>query len=908
MLFRLTTIFFTLLLILSCNEEQISYSNDIKPILNSRCIACHGGVKKHGGLSLLTKEETLSRSSKTGIPALIPGNASKSEIYKRILSNDPDYAMPRDHDPIPHGEREKIKKWIDQGAKWDTHWSYLPVENPTIPDVKDQWAATNIDKYIFQKLDLLGLSPNREIEKNKLVRRASQDATGLPPKEKLANQYLNNEIGYDKYLDQLISSSSYGEHWSAMWLDLARYADSKGYEKDPHRNIWRYRDWVINALNDDIPFDQFTIDQLAGDLLDSFDEEKLIATAFHRNSMTNTEGGTDDEEFRVAAVMDRLNTTFEIWQGTTIACAQCHDHPYDPISQKEFFESMSFFNNTIDADLAGEFPVIETFTTKSKEEINDIVAFISKVEDKQINKSLPTVEKIKKAIYPKLLPRDCDDFYNMLIFPDGIMSNWTNNVNDMKDRQFYFMYKNIDFDHLIGIEATYATSGEKALIKVSLDSINGHQLHQSGFQKTKSVSGHEWSGRHEWKKLLMPISSSINGKHDIIFEITNPSLEVPEGIVLFKEFELKFDNFQENSVSQKKKEDLIALRDKAEKTPIVKEKSWKLLRPNQIHVRGNQRTRGDTVIPNVPKIFNLNNVGIKNRLELAQWLTDKSNPLTARVIVNRVWAYIFGQGIVSTLEDFGSQGEVPTHPELLDYLAYSLVHTHKWSIKKLIKEILTSNVYCQSSKASKQKLDIDPYNKYYSRGPRFRLTAEQIRDQALAISELLFDSIGGPSVMPPQPKGVWQTVYNNNQWITSEGNHKYRRGIYTYWKRSSPYPSMEAFDSPTREVCRSERITTNTPNQALVTLNDPVYIEAANQLGKLMNDYSEKVDKRIEYAYRKSLNSEIDNLTKSVLIDLYEKADSKLFEYINSSEAHLQSPSAVIAHTIFNLDAFLNKS
>ena len=908
MLIRSVVIISSFSLLVACNQHEISFSHDVKPIINSRCAGCHGGVKKHGGLSLLSKEEALSPSPKTGVPVIKAGSAKESDLYKRLVSSDPDYAMPRDHEPLPPHEVEIIKKWINEGAKWENHWAYNPIELPSVPKEESEWVQTDIDHFILRKLQEKGLEPNKDIEKRKLVRRVSLDITGLPPEREIIEAYLNNALAYESLVDSLLFKSSYGEHWATMWLDLARYADSKGYEKDPHRNIWRFREWVINALNNDMPFDQFTKAQLAGDLISPHDEEMLIATSFLRNSMTNTEGGTDDEEFRVAAVIDRMNTTYEIWQGTTIACAQCHDHPYDPISQKEFYQSMSYFNNTMDADLSGEYPVLEIFDQKTEEEISELVAFISNLEKRTIDPNLPAVEKIKEAIYPKILPQDCDDFFNMLIFPDGIMSNWTNNVNDMKGRKFYFMFEDIEFEKLKSIKATYATSGEKAFIKVNLDSLNGELIHSSGFTKTKSVSGHEWSGRHEWKILDIKMPQNIHGQHDVLFEILNPTLEVPDGIVLFKEFELIYHNKEPIKDLEKEKERLITLRSKADKTPILRAKSSKLRRLNQVHVRGNQRTRGDTVDASIPNIFNRKDITIQNREELANWLMDDSNIMTARVIVNRIWAYIFNNGIVSTLEDFGSQGEKPTHPELLDFLAYRFIHTHRWSIKGLIKEIIMSNTYRQSSKANEEKIKIDPYNRYYSRGPRIRLSAEQIRDQVLTLSGQLYDSIGGPSVMPPQPEGVWQTVYNNSQWKESVGSHKYRRGLYTYWKRSSPYPSMEAFDSPTREVCRSKRIMTNTPNQALVTMNDPVYIDAANKIGKAMDNYTDDVEKKIDYLYQKSFYHDPDEKTKAVLVNLYKKAEQKLIKTQIDGKSMLESPSAVVAHSVLNLDATLNKS
>jgi len=885
----------------SCYESNINFNAQIKPLLNEKCVACHGGVKKAGGLSLLSRETSIEKNEKSGRAAIVPGSAKQSELIKRIQSDDPEYKMPRgaEHTLEDH-EITLLEQWINDGAKWDTHWAYLPIIKFSIPPISDEWAKTLIDKYVVEKHQELGFTQSKASNKVDLWRRASLDITGVPLFEH------GNDLEYSEFLDYLLSSSFYGEHWANMWLDLARYADSKGYEKDLHRNIWRYREWVINAFNSDMSFDQFTIDQLAGDLIDPNDYNKLIATSFHRNSMTNTEGGTDDEEFRVAAVIDRLNTTFEIWQSTPIGCAQCHDHPYDPISQIEFYETMSLFNNTLDADLTSEFPFYESYPKVISDEIDDIIAFITKQEDKTIDNSLPQTEKIKKALHPILMTYDIDDFENILLFPNGVINNWTNNVSDMKGRQFYFMFENIDFGGLDSIQLTHASSGNISFLEARLNSKKGEIIFNTNFKKTNSNSGHESAGKHEWITTAVAVPRHISGKHDLIFEIQNPQLIVPEGILHFKQLELIYKHSNTSTELLKKKGRLMDLRRQAERTPIIKQKSNSLQRTNQLFVRGNHAMRADTVSEGIPNILNSDKDNISNRLELAQWLVNENNPLTARVMVNRIWERIFGIGIVETLEDFGSKGNAPTNQKLLDYLAYQFIHEHNWSIKSLIKEIMLSNTYRQSSEASDDLLRRDPYNIYLARGPRIRLSAEQIRDQALFVSGLLHDTIGGESVMPPQPENLWQTVYNNQKWENATGKQKYRRGLYTYWKRSSPYPSMETFDSPSREFCKSRRIRTNTPTQALVTLNDPVYLEAANAMSLLMQKHSSNSTEQINFAYHKALGRPISNSIQKNLEILFDQANQKLER--STTETELQSASAVVAHAIFNLDAFLNKT
>lgn len=893
---------FIIAMVTACQSEEVSFNEHIKPLLNKKCVSCHGGVKKAGGLSLLYRDAALVKNEKSGKAAIVPGSAKNSEIYKRVVSDDPEYMMPRslEHTLEPK-EVELLKKWIDNGANWDTHWAYNPVEKISIPTVDDDWANTTIDKLVLAQLQKNNVAPNDPANQADLLRRISLDVTGVPVFEKIS------DTSYTAAIDQLLASPAFGEHWASMWLDLARYADSHGYEKDTHRNIWRYRDWVIKAFNKDMSFDEFTKLQMAGDLIDPNDYDHLIATSFHRNTMTNMEGGTDDEEFRVAAVIDRLNTTFEIWQSTPIGCAQCHDHPYDPISQVEFYETMSLFDNTIDADLMSDLPMLETYSTASQEKIDSIIQFIATVEEKVIDPNILDSQKIKAALYPTLLTMDCDDFENVLIYSNGIISNWTINVNDMIGRQFYFMYEDVDFDGLDSIQITYSTKGEISFLEGRLDTKDGQLLFNTGFTKTESSSGHEWVGDQEWNLQTVALPKGISGKHHLIFEIQNPQEIVPDGILLFKQIDLIYEDSNPTDKIINAKNELIALRSKADKTPILRQKLNPLKRTSQLFVRGNHAVRADTVNENIPQVLNVGNDDINNRLEFAEWLVDKENPLTARVMVNRIWERIFGIGIVETLEDFGSMGELPSNQALLDYLAHQFMYEHKWSIKSLIKEILLSNTYQQSSYASAEKLTLDPYNQLFSRGPRMRLSAEQIRDQVLYVSELLQDTIGGKSVMPPQPKDVWQTPYNNQKWEESEGKHKYRRGLYTYWKRSSPYPSMEAFDSPSREFCKSRRIKTNTPTQALVTLNDPVYLEAANALGNLMQTYSKSPEEQIQYAFKKSLGKECSDNVKAALQKLYTQAQSDLSAAENETTA-LTSPSAVVAHAIFNLDGFLNKT
>jgi hypothetical protein len=553
----------------------------------------------------------------------------------------------------------------------------------------NHWPAGEIDFFIMRQLEDAGLAPARRADPYILIRRVYLDLVGVPPSPEASDRFAvdPSTAAYERVVDELLASPQFGEHWARVWLDLARYADTKGYEKDLPRDMWPYRDWVIRAMNDDMPFDDFTVQQLAGDLLPEASRDERVATAFHRNTMSNDEGGTDDEEFRVAAVKDRVDTTMQVWMGLTAGCAKCHAHKFDPISHEEYYQLFAIFNQTADADTFDEAPVLRFESPELRETISALQN---------------EVEALKRNNRP--------------------------------------------------------SSGQEALA----DDVHDIQ-------------------RGAKEKQLADLESSVT------------------------------------------------------KLPIMTELSDGRRRATHIHLRGNFLDPGNEVMPAVPAAFhNLNSESPPNRVALARWLVSKENPLTARVAVNRIWARLMGIGLVESEGDFGLQGASPTHPKLLDWLATEFRDTHGWSLKETCKTIVMSSTYRQSSAVEAEKLRLDPRNRLLSRGPRFRLPAETIRDQALNAAGLLSGKMYGPPVMPPQPPGVWRTIYNARNWQISEGEDRYRRAIYTYWKRTSPYPAMLIFDAESREVCAMRRIATNTPLQALVLMNDPVYLEAAAGLAKRM--------------------------------------------------------------------------
>lgn len=684
-------------------EDTVSFNRDIRRILSNNCYDCHGpddnARKRRPRLDLY---ETAIAPARSGAPPIVPGDPENSELYFRIVTDDPDEIMPppKTNKTLTAAEKELIRQWIAEGAEYEPHWSYVPPTRPELPKVQDgAWPQNEIDRFVLARLEDEGIAPSPQADPYTLYRRVHLDLTGLPPDPDEAEAFAKNptDEAYEATVDRLLASPRYGEHWARKWLDLARYADTKGYEKDAQRTMWPYRDWVIRALNEDMPYDQFTREQLAGDLVDDPTRDQIIATAFHRNTPTNDEGGTDDEEFRVAAVVDRVNTTMQAWMGTTMGCAQCHTHKYDPISQTEYYRFFAFLNQTQDADRDPEDPFLWLYGEDDEERI-------ARLEEKLAEKD----EKLRKA-------------------------------------------------------------------KKTLESALGQE--------------------------------KDDAKRD---------LDIAER--------------QRKEAADRVKE----LKNSIPRMPIMAALPEDERRETHVLIRGSFLDKGDPVEPGVPQALHpFPEDAPLNRLGLAEWLMADDNPLTARVAVNRHWEQFFGLGLVETSEEFGTQGELPSHPELLDWLAVEFRESG-WSFKHLCKTIVMSATYRQDSTITPDGWERDRYNRLLARGPRFRLSAEAIRDQSLAAAGLLSEKMYGPPVMPPQPDGIWQIVYSSDSWNTSAGEDRYRRGIYTFWRRSSPYPAMVTFDATPREVCTVRRSRTNTPLQALVTLNDPAFVEAAQGLARRM--------------------------------------------------------------------------
>ncbi|MEY3739203.1 MAG: hypothetical protein RL544_1981, partial [Bacteroidota bacterium] len=785
-------------------SDPIDYNTEVKPILNKKCITCHGGVKQEAGFSLLFEEEAFA-PTKSGKPAIIRYKPEESELIRRLHLTDPEERMPYKHDPLSKEEIKILTTWIKEGAKWGSHWAYQKVKEPAVPSINDDWVNNNIDKYILEKLEEQKLSPSKEADKATLLRRVSLDITGLPASKKIAAKYLNDhsDKAYENLVNDLMASPAYGEKWAALWLDLARYADTKGFEADRGRSIYKYRDWLIHAFNADKPYNDFLTEQIAGDLLPSPTDAQYIATAFHRNTMNNDEGGTDNEEFRTAAVLDRVNTTWSALMGTSFNCVQCHSHPYDPFKHDEYYKFMAFFNNTRDEDSPFENPVLRQFKGADSAKFESVKKWL------QQNAAATTANywiTFLRTLQPSINAFQCDKFVNGA---NGWYATLRNNGT--------CNLKNVVLTGKSELLFKYASRVDKGVWRIYLDSLTGPLVNEVAIKNT--------GGGFVHSRTSIP---DIKGTHTLYFKYYSPKIKnnTDDGI-LFEWFSFgnPFPSKEKPGYDSAYKyfNDLIMA--SAETTPIMMEANADLFRPTHVFERGSWLSKGKIVTPDVPAVLpGLPKNAPKNRLGLAMWLTDKNNPLVSRTLVNRLWEQLFGTGIVETLEDLGTQGLSPTHQSLLDYLAWQLMYTHNWSIKKTLKEIVLSATYRQQSMFTKELLKKDPYNKLYARGPRVRLSAEQIRDQTLAVSALLSPKMYGKSVMPYQPEGIWRSPYNGDTWKLSEGEDQYRRSLYTYFKRTAPYPSMLTFDGGAREVCVIRRIRTNTPLQALTSLNDSSYI------------------------------------------------------------------------------------
>ena len=962
-------------------EEQIDFVRDIQPILSTHCYECHADTEVEGGIRWDQKSALLGGDS--GEVTVVPGKPGEGTLLAYVRGEG-DERMPPEGagEPLSDAQIVLLKQWIAQGAPWPddaqakqeiTHWSLISPEKKPLPGIKDKaWAKNPIDHYVLARLEEEGLRPQRPADRYALARRVYLDLVGLPPTPEQVDAFLKDtEPGaYERLVDQLLSSPEYGERWARMWLDLARYADTQGYEKDARRTIYSFRDWVIKAFNRDMPFDQFTIEQLAGDMLPNPTTDQLVATAFHRNTMTNTEGGTDDEEFRTAAIVDRVNTTGQVWLGLTVGCAQCHTHKYDPLTQREYYQLYAFLNQSEDSDKPSETPTMEVLPLDSREPLEMRMRELTKLKE-QLREETPELVAAESmwagqlaeqgppnppeyGTWQAIGPFETSDFSAAFatIFPpevdvdltaeyeDGKLK-WTPrpDYNDGKvhpltgDYVATYLYRTVEAEEAGPVEF-YFGSDDGIKVWLNGQSIHENKIGRSALPDQDRVRATLRTGTNH---LLVKIANG-GGKSGFYFRARLG--ELPESLLAAARTPAaeRTKDQQEQITSYfrtitpllkplhdeifRVETEIRKIRDlaRAPTVPIMRELLPYQRRKTHVMIRGSFLDKGPLVEAGVPAALHPlpENVPV-DRMSLARWIMDSSNPLTARVTVNRFWEKIFGRGLVETSEDFGTQGQPPTHPELLDYLALSFIDKD-WSMKELLRQIVTSATYRQSSQTDPERLARDPDNRFFCRGPRFRLEAEMVRDAALATSGLLSGKMYGKSVMPPQPEGVWQVVYSADKWETSMGEDRYRRGLYTFWRRTSPYPAMMAFDATSREVCTVRRIRTNTPLAALVTLNDPAFVEAAQTLARdtAMID-SEKLGDQIAYIFRRCLVrpprsdelQSIENLYREA-IDHYrdhpEDAQQMAgLEDDATNEAAALAAWTVIGNMLLNLDETLTK-
>lgn len=945
----------------ACAEvvAPVEFNSDIRPIFAQHCIACHGGVKQAGNLSFVYRDQVF-KGGDSGVPAVVSEKPDKSYLLERVTDTNPDMRMP----PADHGqaltaeEIELLRRWIAEGANWELPWSFVAPKPPSPPRVQhEDWCLQPLDRFVLAKLEDNNLRPSPTASRAEWLRRVSFDLIGLPPSEEESKEFFNDTSSnaYEKLVDRLLASPHFGERWASMWLDLARYADTTGYEKDPHRNIWPYRDWVIRALNNDIAFDQFTIKQLAGDLLENANYEDVLATAFHRNTQTNTEGGTDDEEFRTVAVIDRVNTTWQVWQAITFGCTQCHSHPYEPFEHEEYYKILAVFNNTKDADIDEEFPLLPFAINPSDErfvstkwntrsqlqrsqhrELIDVAnrdrwepLTIETAESTKAGRLAIRGETGRTEVHVTKTPANQATFVLEASIPDATKKITALRIDALPQDPvgakkipeigFILSHLKVTIIPPDGIETI-----ELKFSRVVTDDPN--PLLNPDDSLSDSIYG--WASySRQWKShfaiFLLENVAAIEPGSRIRLELIQNAVNVGDVALVLNRSSYSYSSSDtwidvqsnvEFVASHEKLSELDKQLDAVERVsvPILAELSPESQRITHVFTRGLWLDKGEEINPGTPKVFpELHNEHV-DRLALAKWLVSDENPLTARVMVNRLWAQLFGTGIVETVEDFGTSGMIPSHPELLDHLALSFRDKHSWSIKKILRQMVLSATYRQQSKTSPELLEADPGNRLFTRGPRQRLTAEMVRDQAIMLSGRFSEKMFGPPVMPPQPEGIWRSVYNDAKWTTANDGNRYRRAIYTYWKRTSGYPSLLTFDAPSRDVCTARRITTNTPLQALVTLNDEAFVECAQGLAEQMTaQKTSSLEERFAWAYQRATSHEpaADNLKR--LQNLFENAQEYYEAHSDESDklgkSAEQAAYVIVASTILNLDEALTK-
>ena len=975
----------------SSGDDLVQFNRDVRPILSNNCFQCHGPDAQH-------REAELRLDRQQGIEgAFGSAGLAGSEGWERIISSDADLRMPppESHKELSPPEIEILKRWIEQGGSWQDHWSFLAPQRPPIPQTPfDKWGVNPIDAFVGNRMKARGLSPSPPADRERWLRRVTFDLTGLPPTVEEIDDFLRDRSmdAHERVVDRLLESDHFGERMALAWMDAARYGDTSVYHADGPRDMWPWRDWVIRAYNNNLPFDRFTIEQIAGDLLPSSTIDQKVAAGFNRNHGTTDEGGAIAEEYRVEYIVDRIKTTSTVWMGLTMECAQCHDHKYDPISQQEYYQFFAFFNQSTDKGMqtrnGNAEPRIDIFDPLNRFKQRSVERQLASLETERAT-HLTTItsdfqawlkERSGEVDRSPKAPEDClarftldhesgKQVANQIVDSQaGQVEGEPKWIAGKLNQAFRCDDKTyLNLGNLAGFERTdafsygawiYPDDKVNGAVLARMDDGNQHRgfdlFWSDGHVAVHLV--HEWPGnalkvttkekfaKKQWQHVMVAYDGSSQAKGIEIFvngesqpvEINHDTLKdsiktdkpllagrrhpgspfrgTIDDIRIFarkidasevqaiRDFDPVFpllriaaEERTEDQISQIRKyyvknHDTVAIR-LANRIDELTQQGQQLAAPVSTVM-----TMQDAEQPRMTYVLNRGSYDAPledqpvqpgvlralppvspdapaNRLGLAEWLVSGDHPLTARVAVNRYWSLFFGEGIVRTLGDFGSQGNWPTHPALLDWLADEFV-TSGWDVKYLIRQIVTSATYRQSSKATQESWSIDPDNRWFGRGPRFRLQGEFIRDNALAASGLMVKQIGGPSTKPYQPDGLWNEVSlsGNLRFKQDQGEKLYRRSMYIYWKRSAPMPVMTIFDAPTREKCVMQRSRTNTPLQALVTMNDPQFVEAARQLAeRSIREAGDSTADQITRGYRLATGSRPTADTLSVLLDAYQE-------------------------------------
>ncbi|MCC5907837.1 MAG: DUF1553 domain-containing protein [Balneolaceae bacterium] len=1070
---------FGLFLFISCSSDEprlaegeeplpevVDFNQHIRGILSDTCFACHGPdeMAREAGLRLDTEEGAFSPlESDNRKYAIVPGNANASEIYRRIISDDPDYLMPTPTSNLSLSNREiaLIKRWIDQGAEYQPHWAFIPPEKPELPQVSNtEWPQNEIDYFILEKIEAAGISPSDRASREILLRRVSFDLTGLPPTIEDLDRFLEDDSAdaYEKAVDRLLASHSYGERLATEWLDVARYADTHGYQDDGANEMWPWREWVISAFNRNMPFDQFATWQLAGDLLPDATREQRLATGFGRAHQQSQEGGIIGEEYRVEYVADRVQTTGTAFLAITMQCARCHDHKYDPVSEKEYYELAAFFDNINDIgqipNRGAAGPTILLPDDETDELINYLESRISENEDalNRLKSSQTDAfnEWLSQPALAEQLETENEGLYAYMSLDsiqgdsavvvqgrDSLLTAWitgsleeTEGVNGGSiefrhgnalnlPREFARFDRTDPFSLSFWIYPPESTGEVPVLVKKGAIFIGHRGYDVSLFNHRVSMRlAHGWPYNSiqvltndplktgEWSHVTVTYNGSsraegieiyVNGEpqplhteHDNLFKNIMIPYDEPrygsqnflighrhsfesmryegmridevrlyerelssaealmlsgnqqelnrilaagssqmsdeEKTILFSHYLLHADpeiNEQKENL-RNFREELSSVKDTLPEVMVMEERLNR--RTSYIRERGMYDQLGEVVYPGVPtSILDFPEEFPQNRLGLAKWIMHDENPLTARVLVNRYWQMLFGTGLVDTPDDFGNQGSMPSHPELLDWLAVEFRESG-WNLKELLKTIVMSATYQQSSIIAPDMLERDPNNRLLARGPRYRMTAEMIRDNALLASGLLVDEVGGPSVFPYQPDGLWEETTSGRhltEYFQDSGENLYRRSLYTFWKRTVPPPGMTTFDAAMRTHPTVQREATSTPLQALHTLNDPIYVESSRLLAeRMLKEGGESIDEQITFAFRAAVSRKPNERELLILTELFEeeyqtyKSEPELAEELLKTGEYPADPEldsvevaarTILASAIFNLDETLTK-